>query len=223
MGKDIGHGRPMPEGFEEFRKSGSRRCWGYSKKTQSQCGQAAMPGQNVCKFHGGAAPQSIRAAEQRLAEEKARALVQTYGRKIETTATAALLDEVQWTAGHVAWLRERVQEIETAAAVAGTDTEHPLIWGVTREKEGGEDRGITSEAAPNVWLKLYQAERSHLVKVCESALRAGIEERMVRLAESQGAKVAEAVRGILGDLQLTAEQQARVAEIVPRRLRALVS
>ncbi|MFE2969907.1 hypothetical protein ACFXKC_40820 [Streptomyces sp. NPDC059340] len=211
----------MPEGFEEFRKSGSRRCWGYSKKTQSQCGQAAMPGQNVCKFHGGAAPQSLRAAEQRIAEEKARVLVQTYGRKIETTATAALLDEVQWTAGHVAWLRERVHEIESVAAVAGTDREHPLVWGVTREKSGGEDHGTTEEAAPNVWLKLYQQERTHLVKVCEAAIRAGIEERRVRLAEEQGALVAQVIRLILADLNLSAEQRQLVPQIVPRHLRAL--
>ncbi|MFF7881050.1 hypothetical protein ACH40F_07765 [Streptomyces sp. NPDC020794] len=147
----------------------------------------------------------------------------TYGRKIETTATAALLDEVQWTAGHVAWLRERVQEIESAAVVAGTDSEHPLIWGVTREKEGGEDRGITSEAAPNIWLKLYQQERTHLVKVCSEAIRAGIEERRVRIAEEQGALVAQAIRAILGDLNLTVEQQRRIPEIVPRHLRALSS
>jgi len=225
MGKGIGHGhgRPLPDGYEETRKDGSRRCWGYAKKTGNQCGQAAMPGQNVCRLHGGAAPQSRRAAAQRLAEEKARKLVQTYGRKIETTATDALLDEVQWTAGHVAWLRERVQEIESSALAHGADREHPLVWGITKEKEGGDDRGITSEAAPNIWLKIYQQERAHLVIVCAHAIKAGIEERRVQLAEQQGELVARAIRAILGDLMLTPEQQARVPEIVPRHLRALAS
>lgn len=219
----VGHGRQLPEGFEEFRPDGGRRCWGRNKQTGGQCGSPAMNGQNICRHHGGSAPQSIKAAKERISEEKARRLVETYGRKIETTATDALLDEVQWTAGHVAWLRERVQEIESAAAVAGTDSEHPLVWGVTREKEGGEDRGITSEAAPNVWLKLYQQERTHLVKVCAEAIRAGIEERRVRLAEAQGALIAQAIRAILGELDLTAEQQARVPEVVPRHLRAIAS
>ncbi|MGW4042955.1 hypothetical protein [Streptomyces sp. NPDC004721] len=174
-------------------------------------------------MHGGKAPQNLAAAERRLTEEKARALVETYGRKIETTATEALLEEVQWTAGHVAWLRERVQEIEGAAASAGTDREHPLVWGITREKSGGEDFGTTEEAAPNVWLKLYQQERAHLVKVCAEAIKAGIEERRIKLAEQQGALVAQAIRAILADLDLTSEQQARVPEIVPRHLRALAS
>jgi hypothetical protein len=59
------------------------------------------------------------------------------------------------------------------------------------------------------------------VKVCSEAIRAGIEERRIRLAEQEGALVAQAIRAILADLNLTAEQQERVPEIVPRHLRAL--
>ncbi|MFE2712224.1 hypothetical protein ACFXKI_09600 [Streptomyces mirabilis] len=220
--KGSGWGRPLPEGFEEFRTDGRRRCWSRSKKADGgQCGAMAMTGQNVCRYHGGSAPQSLKAGEKRATEEKARALVETYGRKIETTATEALLDEVQWTAGHVAWLRERVQEIESDAVVAGRDSEHPLVWGVTKEKSGGEDRGTTEEAAPNIWLKLYQQERTHLVRVCAEAIKAGVEERRVRLAEQQGQLVAQAIRAILDDLNLTARQLELVPEVVPRHLRAL--
>lgn len=218
-----GWGRKIPDGYDEFRKDGKPRCWGTVKSTGKQCRGIAKQGQHVCRMHGGSAPQAIAKAKERIAEEEARVLVETYGRKIETTASEALLDEVQWTAGHVAWLRERVQEIESAAEAPGTNGEHPLVWGVTREKTGGEDRGTTEEAAPSVWLKLYQQERQHLVKVCEAAIRAGIEERRIRLAEQQGALVAQAIRAILDDLHLTTEQQARVSEIVPRHLRALAS
>jgi len=222
MAADKGWGRQRPEGFDELRFDGQRRCWG-RKSTGAQCGQIAMRGQNVCKIHGGKAPQALAKAEERLTEDRARVLVETYGRKIETTATEALLDEVKWSAGHVAWLRERVQKIEVDAVVAGADREHPLVWGITREKTGGEDRGTTTEAAPNVWLKLYQQERTHLVKVCSEAIRAGIEERRIKLAEQEGALVAQAIRAILADLDLTEEQLARVPEVVPRHLRALAS
>lgn len=212
--------RELPEGFEEFRTDGARRCWGRSKQKGGQCGSAALAGQNVCRHHGGASQQARAKAQERLVEERARGLMATYGRKIETTATEALLDEVQWTAGHVAWLRERVQEIEAAAAPG---SESALVWGVTKKKTGGEDWGQTEEAVPNVWLKLYQTERAHLVKVCSEAIKAGIEERRIRLAESQGQLVAHAIRAILADLGLTGEQQARVSEVVPRHLRALAS
>lgn len=207
--------------FEEFTPSGKRRCQARSKASDGgQCGAYAMRGQDVCRFHGGATKKAREKAKERIVEEKARALVETYGRKIETTATEALLDEVQWTAGHVAWLRERVQTIE-----AGVDagSESALVWGKTKEKSGGEDFGTTEEAVPSVWLRLYQQERTHLVKVCSEAIRAGIEERRIRLAEQQGQLVAQAIKAILDDLQLTAEQQAQVPEIVPRHLRALAS
>lgn len=221
--KDIGHGRQLPEGFEEFLPDGRPRCWGRAKGSGKQCRKWAMAGQNICELHGGKAPQNMAKARERTAEANAKRLVAIYGRKIETTATAALLDEVQWTAGHVAWLRERVQQLEGDALVDEGNGQHPLIWGVTREKTGGEDYGITYEATPNVWLKLYQAERTHLVKVCSEAIRAGIEERRVQLAEQQGALVAEAIRKILGDLHLTPDQQALVSQVVPRHLRALAT
>lgn len=219
----VSRRRQLPDGFDEYRADGRRRCWGRAKRTGLQCELWPMDGQTVCQKHGGRAPQNLKAAARRITEEKAAALVATYGLKIETTATDALLDEVKWTAGHVQWLRERVQEIESEALAGGADREHPLVWGITREKSGGEDRGTTEEAAPNVWLRLYQQERAHLVKVCEAAIRAGIEERRVRLAESQGALVAEVIRKILGDLQLTPGQQALVSQVVPRHLRALAS
>ena len=53
------------------------------------------------------------------------------------------------------------------------------------------------------------------------AIKAGVEERRVRLAESQGELVAGVIRAILSDLGLTVEQQALVGEVVPRHLRLL--
>lgn len=218
-----------------------RRCTARKKGKDGQKGERckawALKGQSVCRVHGGGAPQNRAAAARRLAEERALELLQTYGRPVETTPSDALLDEVKWTAGHVAWLRQRVQEIEEAETATGrhpdTDDEdasgpgagrpHPLVWGVTRRKTGGDDWGRTEEAAPNIWLRLYQQERAHLVKVCEAAIRAGIEERKVRVAEQQGAQVAAVIRGVLADLRLTPVQQALVSEVVPRHLRALAS
>lgn len=189
------------------------------EKVGKRCVCWARKNQRVCGIHGGTTRQAKAGALRRATEEKARTLVNTYGRKIETTATDALLEEVQWTAGHVAWLRERVQEIEKYSS--NSDSENPLVWGITRRKEGGDDRGTTEEAGPNVWIKLYQEERKHLIKVCGEAIRAGIEERRVKLAEAQGALVVKAINAILNDLDLSAEQAAKISDVVPRHLRAL--
>jgi hypothetical protein len=146
-----------------------------------------------------------------MAEEKARAALASYGRPVDTTPTEALLEEVRWTAGHVQWLRERVQELEQGA----------LIWGITREMDKPLGPETTFSATPAIWLELYARERRHLVEVCRSALQAGVEERRVRLAEQQGSLLAAVIRRILGDLDLSPAQQALVAEVVPRHLRAV--
>lgn len=176
-----------------------------------RCDAFAMHDQDVCAAHGGRAPQNLSEAKRRGGQRRAAELMLAYGRKIDTTPIDAMLDEVQWTAGHVAWLRERVGELE----------QDEMVWNTTRVKEGGHDSGVTQEAAPHQWIKLYMQERAHLVRVCSEAIRCGIEERRVRLAESQGVLVAQMIRAILGDLDLSPEQAARVPEVVPRHLRAL--
>lgn len=215
----VSFGAPPPE-----RRCTARITGGATRKDKAgqRCGEWAMTGQNVCRVHGGSTGQARRAVAVRVAMQHARQLMNTYGQRLETTPLDALLAEVQWTAGHVAWLRTRVQQIESgefAALVA----EDPLVWGVTKRKIGGDDEGLTEEAVPNAILRLYQQERTHLARVCEIAIRAGLDERLVKLAENRGQMVAQAIRAILGDLQLTPQQWAMVPQIVPARLRELTA
>ena len=188
---------------------------GAKTRAGGTCIQPAANGTTRCRYHGGSAPQAIAAAERRKQEAIAVQAVQTYGLPVDVSPTQALLDEVRWTAGHVAWLRQQVQALEAEA----------LTWGKTEEAEKtatefpGTD--VTRKAVPNIWLDLYQRERKHLVDVCRAAIAANIDERMVRLAERQGELLVEVIQAILSDLNLTAEQVARVPEVVPRHLRAI--
>jgi hypothetical protein len=199
-----------------------------------RCLNTAVEGGTVCEYHGAGAPQVAAAAERRAAAERGLKLVRTYGKKKIIDPSAALLNEVHWTAGHVEWLRKRVQEIEIGELVpkpgpgaAGGATGSPpaganaLVWGTTRRKVGGHDQGVTEEAGVNAILALYQAERTHLTKVCDIALRAGVEERRVRIAERDGELVARCIRAILDDLDLNGRQRALISTVVPRHLRAL--
>ncbi|MCC9068811.1 hypothetical protein [Arthrobacter cryoconiti] len=163
----------------------------------------------------------------------------------------ALLEEISWTYAHVQWLRGKVQELtEGQPLVRGTkeryeftddgDTKfteannesanpsaHALVWGQTeyRDKSGGDDAGqtVVEQAGINTWYVLYMKEREHLAKVSALALRAGIEERKIKLAESQGELVAAVLQRILNALNLTPDQWEQVPVIVPRELRALAS
>lgn len=186
------------------KQPGRRTCNGH-RKDGSPCNGPAVTGADKCRMHLGKKASAV------IAEVKVRAMADTYGLPIEITPEQAILDEVHRTAGHVAWLAQQVRALDRDA----------LIWGVTKVKEGGDDRGTTQEAVPHAYLKLYQAERAHLAKVSADAIRVGIEARQVKLAESQGAAVAQAIRAILAELQLTAAQKALVSKVVPEQLRAL--
>lgn len=194
------------------------KCDAKSKQSGGPCKRDPCIGLTKCATHCGLSKaERDRIAADFLASQQARRAVETYGLALDVSPTEALLDEVRYTAGHVAWLREKVRELEDA----------DLVWGMTEQAEKGATEfpgtDTTFGAKPSVWLELYYRERKHLVDVTKAAISAGIEERRVRLAEQQGALVAQVIRSILSDLSLTADQEARVSEIVPRHLRALAS
>lgn len=201
---------------------GHAACKGH-KRTGEGCHNAPLDGLEVCRYHGGNAPRARAAGARRVQEQAAQQAVETLGLPVDVSPSDALLEEVRWTAGHVQWLRGKVQELQPKA----------LVWGKTRtavkvterEFEGmaieSTEETVTREASLSLWYDLYERERRHLVTVCAAALRAGVEERRVRLAESQGELVAGVIRAILNDLGLSGEQEALVADVVPRHLRAI--
>lgn len=206
------------------------KCTGH-RRDGKPCGQPMMTGQTVCKMHGGKNPRAIEAAARRVQHAAAVEAVQTLGLPVDISPTEALLQEVQWTAGHVHWLRGKVAELNERDLVWGTTRTETEIGGTLRiglDEDGDVDsvgsvpsNKVIQTAAPSLWYDLYERERKHLVNVCTAALKAGVEERRVRLAESQGDLVATAIRRILDALGLTPDQQALVGTVVPRELRLI--
>lgn len=193
---------------------GRSYCGGKKKQGEGTCTQPAgwgtpHPGTGRCKLHGGCAPSSVAAGTEALA----RKAVETYGLPRDISPTDALLEEVRYSAGHVAWLRAKVAEIEA----------EDLVWGKTEEvdKNASEFAGTdtTHAAAVNVWLDLYFRERKHLLDLTKTAISVGIEERRVRLAEAQGSLMNDVIRRILARLNLTGDQSALLPVVVPEELR----
>lgn len=200
----AGHGKP--------KCGGKRRGEGAGKLCTRPAGWGTdHPGTGRCKLHGGSTKSHVIASQRALAEKA----VATFGLPREIDPRDALLEEVYRTAGAVDWLQQQVQ------ALAAED----VVWGKTEEvdKQAGEFPGVDTRRAAevNLWVQLWQRERAHLVRVSKEAIGAGLEERRVRLAEQQGAMLAGVIKAILGDLDLSPEQQAKVATVVPMRLRAI--
>lgn len=190
-------------------------CGGKLLKRDGTCTQPAgwgTPhlGTGRCKLHGGSSPTHVASA----VAAKIRQDAATYGLPRDITPAAALLEEVRYAAGHVAWLRARVAELEPDA----------LTWGLAEraERAATEFPGTdtTERAALNTWLEAYHRERRYLLDVSKAALSAGVEERLVQLAEAQGLAVVTVLARVFARLQLTEAQRQLAAVAVPEELRA---
>lgn len=133
----------------------------------------------------------------------------------------ALLEEVHRSAGHVAWLERKVRALE----------ESEMVWGqvmaLHERRVGGPGGDFVlqreeNRAAINVWWELYERERRHLATTAAAALKAGVEERRVRLAERAHDVLESAINRILQDLGHN-PSDAAVRAIVGNRLRDAVT
>ena len=182
------------------------------------CGAWAVKGATVCRMHGGSSPQARQAAARRVQEEKAAKEAQRLAQPIETDPSQALLDLVSSAAGEVAYWRNRVDEIQDR-------DEKRLTSGLTKITEGKDRGGVTTlrtvETVAAIEYRMWTAAQDRLAQYATAALRAGVEERRVRLDEDQGALVAQVIRRILDRLDLSEWQAEMVGSVVPEELRAL--
>lgn len=180
------------------RKTGGGR----NSNTSSWCHQAPgwgtdHNGVGTCKRHGGA----TRNARTHAATIEAERQVATLGLPRDIDPHQALLEEVQRTAGHVAWLGQLVAQLEQDD-LKQYQRKDGLLW-----------------EAPAVWVRLYQEERHHLVVAAKAAIAGGVAERQVRIAEQQATLFAQAITGILKELGVYDHPQA--PDVVRRHLTLL--
>jgi hypothetical protein len=175
----------------------------------------------VCAIHGGKTPATVAAVARRREELQARSAAEQavirFGLSRDIAPEQALTEELQRTAGMVAWLGEVVSGVEQGA----------LVWGELRrtERDGpdGRESEVVSGAVPNVWLTLWQQERKHLAAVARDAVAANIGERRVRLAEQQSQMLVVAIRLLLERLDLSPGQWELVPTVVPEVLRSVAA
>lgn len=179
-------------------------------------------GKGYCDYHDwqsqhevGKLPLQVQSVRQ-----EAQRQVEFLGRPKPTDPHTALLDEVQRSAGMVEWLRERMaekaDEYETAkdqgddTYAAGSDA-LLIQW---TPKNGQQ---------PSAWWVLYQEERQHLIRACTAAIKAGVAERRVQIAEQQGQLIVAMFHAFIHDteLGLTPQQIMMAPKLIRKHMAAL--
>ena len=183
------------------------RCIAKAKSTGEQCQRSAIAGGTVCRVHGGATKAAKAAAARQLEAERAAAAVARIGLRVEGDPIAHMLDVIAYQAGMVAYWRSVVESLD----------DDSLTWGATKVNDG--PTGTTEEAKPHIAYSLLDEAQSKLVRYCAEALRAGVAERQVRLAEQQGSLMSALQRAVLSRmldavLGLLAEHGVTGAEVV---------
>lgn len=199
-----------------------KHCGGKKKQSEGTCTRPAgwgtqHQGVGRCKLHGGNTPSHVAAAEQVMAEQAAA----RFGLDMtEISGGQALLREVRRSASMVDWLALQV------AGLAPDD----MIWGLAGRRvtppaaAGGTPQVVVEQRSRiHPWVQMLERERLVLAKVAAEAHRCGIEERLMRQVELDGALIAKVIAAVLNDpeLEMRPEQRARFGTVVPRHLRAV--
>lgn len=179
------------------------------------CGNRPVLGAAVCRMHGGSAGQVKAAAARRRQQEQVQQVLIALGEPEAIDPAQALLNLISWKYGEVKWLRAKVQELP----------EEDLTWGRSQtDVKIGRDGQVdteTKKAAPSLWWALLRTAEDQLADNAARALRSGVEERRVRLAEQQADLVVQAMMAIFRRLKLTPLQWDLVHIVAPEELRRL--
>ena len=162
---------------------------GAKTRSGEPCRQRPMLGQRRCRMHGGSSPVALRAAERRIASVEAARQVEVWGGRLDVNPAEALLELVQSKAAEVAYWNHRVAGLDEAERAG-------LLVAETTFGEGpqGPVDTATRKASPHVFVVLLHKAQDQLASFSAAALRAGVDEALVRLATVQASAVVEFAR-----------------------------
>lgn len=225
-------------------RNGRRTCVAHHRDGSGMpCMVYPIAGGTVCMNHGGATPQAQASAainvEQREIRRKAAAALVTYGDQFVPPPTD-LIDPV----GELLLLVWRMKMAERfwAERVASLEVPEPEDHIRVMIVGEGDDAtpmqvmgGAGAIIGPDRWGQLrthpfireWKESILTLAKVSKAAIDAGIDERMTRLAEEQGAMIEALFRTVIESLQsapgemLSPWAKERAYEVVGRELRTI--
>lgn len=146
------------------------------------------PGIGTCYLHGGFLPSNV------LKAKKQQAILM--GAPKEINPVDALYWCIKITAGEVEWLSEQIAELD---------------------KENWFEITVLGKQM-NILVRERKEAVERLAGFSKTAISLGLAERAVRLAENYGIALSRLLQGVLGDLELTPEQQERAPLVVRKHL-----
>lgn len=164
-------------------------------------------GRGFCDYHTAEAANNLARAPKQLQAARQHALQQSsfFGTPTYTDPHQVILDEIARSARIVAWIDEQM--------MAERDRGVP-------EKEIMQAYSKQKGFQPSVWAELHAREREHLVRTATAAIKAGIAERKVRIAEQQGMLIVAMMQAFIHDpeLGLTPDQMLRAPVLMRKHL-----
>ncbi|MDN5604760.1 MAG: hypothetical protein L0G59_04995 [Kocuria sp.] len=193
-----------------------KKCQALSKRRPGeQCGNYPNKGLKVCRVHGGNSKKAKQAGQRNLEQEKLTRVARRLGTPHENLDPAqALLDLVASKAGEAEWLRHQVELLES---------DGDLWWGETKHTTGTNSLGMidetTAEARQHIVYTLLHKAQDQLARYATETLKAGVDERQVRIAERTGEQFEAVITALLPAIGATPEQMKLAAAEIPKILR----
>lgn len=185
-----------------------KKCRATTKRTGEPCKNWAIKGGTVCKSHGGGSRKVRAKANRTLAQtqtrHKAMRALARFGQLPDTDTEPAthMLMLIAEKRMEVEWLGQYLENVD----------DKQLFMGITKLTTSsgplGESTSETAEAGQHIAYQVLHKAQDQLAAYTSAAIKAGIEERQVQIAESTAAQFGQVLERIRTALGLTPQQAA---------------
>lgn len=196
------------------------RCTARSTQSGEQCRNRPVRGATVCSTHGGSAPQVRQKAAERVLEQQVAREIGKQGWEPVTDPIGAYADNAGEVLAFKDRLRERVETLDDwtlriAAMGFGGD-----------EGDGDDGKQLMAMGEQvRAYVAAYERALDRAERTLARMISLGLDAKAIELRaelfrQAAGDRLAAVVLGVLAEIELSEEQQARVPAVMAKHFRA---